>query len=156
MIKLKKGDIIKCIVSTELYRITTHALYTVKSCTTNHGVVIINDTGSTIEAPIHYFVMERRVPTKAQLWARERNWAKKSLKGASAVIERYKQRKDLLTPEERILLTTISYLLKTIIQVWDIRNPISKLDYLNFKKGGNCHGRKKDHTCKCSISKSKR
>ena len=69
--------------------------------------------------------------TKAQEWARKRNWAKGRMKVAQTMLYRIKVYDKILTPPEAGRVGEIVRDLEEIIGLWKTRNEMSKKNYID-------------------------
>ena len=70
-------------------------------------------------------------PSKAQLWARERNWNKARLTGVLGVL-RNMARQNSTTPGERMDYEFVAKFLSGRVSNWNEANKISKEQYLKI------------------------
>ena len=84
------------------------------------------------KSPTVYKTQKRRTRTpvsRAQQWARKRNWAKAQLICMLATVYRLTNEPKLLTTVEQHELAIIARQLKAIEEHWDTRNAQSKSQY---------------------------
>ena len=74
-----------------------------------------------------------KLPSAAQLWARERNWNKAIITGAYSNLVRIRRNLST-TSREEVDLVTITAALDMIIQRWERNNVQSKNQFLKERK----------------------
>ena len=75
-----------------------------------------------------------RQPTKAQEWARKRNWAKFLLRGLIGATRSFLYRSKVLTDDEKWDIEQCISNLRTVERLWDNCNYKSKEKYLHERR----------------------